>query len=80
MKTGNDAGDPDPFADLTAQELRVMDLLVQPCNIREIAEKLRVSTATVMRCMTNIYDKLGVCNRLDLVQLVRRHRGPAPPG
>jgi DNA-binding NarL/FixJ family response regulator len=76
----NDAGEPNPLADLTPQELRVVDLVVQSYTNRDIAANLRTAEDVVKHNLCSIFDKLGVSNRLELVMLVRRHRGQGPPG
>jgi DNA-binding NarL/FixJ family response regulator len=73
----NDAEDPDPFADLRPSELKVVDLVVQGCSNREIAEKLRIPTHIVKRRLCRIFDKLEVSTRLELILLALRHRGAA---
>jgi DNA-binding NarL/FixJ family response regulator len=71
----NDAGDPDPFADLTAKELRVVELVAEGYINTEIAAKLRRTESFVQRCMLNIYDKIGVSTRIELVMVVLGRRG-----
>jgi DNA-binding NarL/FixJ family response regulator len=76
----NDARDPDPFDALTAQELRVVELVVQGYGNRGIGEKLGKAEDGVKQRLCSIFDKLEVSNRLELVMLFQRHRGQAPPG
>jgi DNA-binding NarL/FixJ family response regulator len=76
----NDAADPDPFDALTAQELRVVELIVQGYTNRGISENLGRPEHVVKHGLFSIFDKLGVSTRLELVMLFRQHRGSAPPG
>jgi two-component system, NarL family, nitrate/nitrite response regulator NarL len=63
---------------LTARELEVVSEIVSGFTNREIAEKFSISEQTVKHHLRNIFDKLGVSNRLELAlfainhQLVRR--------
>jgi DNA-binding NarL/FixJ family response regulator len=77
----NDAAEgPDPFVVLTPQELRVVELIVQGYTNRGIGENLRRPEDFVKHSLFNIFDKLNVSTRLELVMLFRQHRGQAPPG
>jgi DNA-binding NarL/FixJ family response regulator len=76
----NDAGEPNPLADLTGQELRVVDLIVQGYTNKDIAANLRTAEDIVKHNLCGIFDKLGVSTRLELVMLFRQHRGPAQTG
>jgi two-component system, NarL family, nitrate/nitrite response regulator NarL len=66
-----------PFG-LTPRELEVVSEIVTGFTNREIAEKFSISEQTVKHHLRNIFDKLGVSNRLELAlfainhQLVRR--------
>jgi DNA-binding NarL/FixJ family response regulator len=48
---------------LTPRELEVLQLAAQGRNVREIAERLVVSPATVRRHLEHIYEKYGVSDR-----------------
>jgi DNA-binding NarL/FixJ family response regulator len=52
---------------LTARERRVVTEVVRGLCNREIASRLAVSEDTVKHHLTNIYDKLGVSSRVELV-------------
>ena len=56
-------------ADLTEREREVLALLVDGNSNHEIAELLSITTATVKFHLANIYSKLGVDNRVDVVRL-----------
>lgn len=61
---------PDPvwLVDLmTKRELQILFCTTKGVSIRDLAEHLCISQKTVKFHLTNIYQKLGVRNRLDLV-------------
>lgn len=58
---------------LTAREMEVMNLVVSGYSNKEIAERLAISEQTVKHHITNIFDKLGVYNRLELTLFVFHH-------
>ncbi|AGT30759.1 LuxR family transcriptional regulator [Geobacillus genomosp. 3] len=55
---------------LTAREMDVLELLVQGCSNREISERLFISVHTVKNHITNIFQKIGVNDRSQLIALV----------
>lgn len=57
---------------LTSRELEVLDLLAQGLLATSIASRLALSPRTVHKHLGNIYDKLGVHDRLVAVSLARR--------
>jgi LuxR family transcriptional regulator, maltose regulon positive regulatory protein len=59
----------DPLSD---RELEVMQQLSQGLSNQEIANKLFISTGTVKRHISNIYQKLDVHSRVQAVDLVRK--------
>src|SRR5512135_1040222 len=65
---------------ITAREAEIIRLLLEGRDSRRIGESLFISDHTVKNHIHNIYQKLGVRNR---VQLVRRFQpaleGAAPP-
>jgi DNA-binding NarL/FixJ family response regulator len=52
---------------LTARELQVIALIVAGYTNRDLARKLKISQNTAKHHLGNIFDKLGVSNRLELV-------------
>jgi DNA-binding CsgD family transcriptional regulator len=58
--------------DLTAREQEVLRLVLQGASNKDIERKLFISASTVRNHLYNIYQKLGVKNRLELVNLVAR--------
>jgi len=65
---------------LTPREREVVGLIVAGYTNKDLAQKLGISEQTVKHHLTNIFDKLGVSNRLELVlfaidnQLIDRDR------
>jgi two-component system, NarL family, nitrate/nitrite response regulator NarL len=58
---------------LTARESEVLALIAAGCTNRDIAEKFQVSTDTVKHHVTNIFDKTGVSNRVELALFAIHH-------
>lgn len=58
---------------LTPREMDVIRVVVSGYTNREISEKLAISEQTVKHHITNIFDKLGVYNRLELTLFVFHH-------
>lgn len=52
---------------LTAREMQVITLIVAGYTNRDLARNLKISPNTVKHHLGNIFDKLGVSNRLELV-------------
>ncbi|MHC4834029.1 MAG: response regulator transcription factor [Planctomycetota bacterium] len=61
-----DSGTPSGSATLTRREREVATLLVEDCSRAEVAERLGISTNTVISHTRNIYRKLGVRSRIGL--------------
>jgi two-component system, NarL family, nitrate/nitrite response regulator NarL len=59
---------------LTTRELEVIELIVAGYTNRDIAQKCSISQHTVKHHLTNIFDKLGVSNRLELVLFAVHHQ------
>lgn len=57
-----------PSVPLSRQEENVKDLILQGKSNKEIAAELFISMSTVKTHTSNIYSKLGVANRKDLIQ------------
>jgi DNA-binding NarL/FixJ family response regulator len=63
------AGARPPVAErLTLREREILDLIVEAKENREIAGQLGVSEQTVKNHVHNLYEKLGVSNRLQLIK------------
>jgi DNA-binding NarL/FixJ family response regulator len=69
--------DPDlrhPTFGLTPRELEIVSTVVGGYVNGEIAQKFSISVKTVKHHLTNIFDKLGVANRLELALFAVHHR------
>ena len=58
---------------LTPRELQVIALIVAGYTNKDLARKLGISEHTGKHHLTNIFDKLGVSNRLELVLFAINH-------
>jgi two-component system nitrate/nitrite response regulator NarL len=58
---------------LTARELEVVTLITEGSTNKHIAETFGISEETVKRHLTNIFNKLGVGNRLELALFALNH-------
>ena len=58
---------------LTLRERQIVAAVVEACQNREIAEKLAISEKTVKHHLTNIFDKVGVSNRVELALFALHH-------
>jgi LuxR family maltose regulon positive regulatory protein len=56
---------------LTAQEKKVLEMVLKAYSNKEIADKLAIGVRTVKTYTGNIYSKLGVKNRAQCVKLAR---------
>ncbi len=65
---------PKPKFNLTARELQVIAAIVEGCTNRDVAQKFSISEETVKRHVTNIFDKVGVSNRLELALFAINHQ------
>lgn len=61
------------FAELTAQELRVLSLIAEGKTNREIARALYLGEGTVRNYVSSILSKLGVTNRAEAAAFAVRH-------
>lgn len=64
---------------LTARELEVVNLITEGCTNKDIAKTFGISEETVKRHLTNIFNKLGVGNRLELALFALNHNLMAEP-
>jgi two-component system, NarL family, nitrate/nitrite response regulator NarL len=77
MRLRASAAAPDPRRrtfGLTPRELEVVFTVVGGYPNTEIAQKFSISVKTVKHHLTNIFDKLGVSNRLELALFAVQHR------
>jgi DNA-binding NarL/FixJ family response regulator len=63
---------------LTARELEVVAAIVSGFTNREIAQKFSISEQTVKHHLRNIFDKVGVSNRLELALFAINHQLVSP--
>jgi two-component system, NarL family, nitrate/nitrite response regulator NarL len=59
---------------LTARELEITSAVVAGLSNKEIARKFTLSEDTVKHHLTNIFDKVGASNRLELALFAVHHR------
>lgn len=59
---------------LTARELEIISFVTQGFRNKEIADKLSISEQTVKNHLHNIFDKLGVSDRLELALHAIHHK------
>jgi len=59
---------------LSDREKQVVQLVAQGYHNREIGQKLFISDQTVKNHLSNIFDKLGVSDRLELALYAIHHR------
>jgi pimeloyl-ACP methyl ester carboxylesterase/DNA-binding CsgD family transcriptional regulator len=62
---------PTPFPELTDREAEVLDLVAKGLGNGNIAERLRISDKTVRNHVTNIFWKLGVSTRAEVIVRAR---------
>jgi DNA-binding NarL/FixJ family response regulator len=67
------SGDVALLRSLTNQEKRVLVLLGQGMEFSDIAERLTISEHTVRTHLQNLYRKLDVHSRVEIVRLVAQH-------
>jgi two-component system nitrate/nitrite response regulator NarL len=58
---------------LTPREMEMICAIVSGYSNREIARKYSISEDTVKHHVTNVFDKVGVCNRLELALFAIHH-------
>lgn len=68
------AARPDPRVDLTRREREILRLVATGLSTKAIAERLRVSPATIRNHVQNILAKLDVHSRIQAVAYVNAHR------
>ena len=72
----------DSLAELTQREREIVRLIVDGASNKEVASSLNISERTVKGHLSNVFQKLGVTDRLKLMLYVRegKVRGIASPG
>ena len=61
--------------EFTNREQEILNLLLQRLTNREISESLFISEGTIKNYLTTIYEKLGVKNRHEAIQLLKSRVG-----
>jgi DNA-binding NarL/FixJ family response regulator len=67
MKPSRNASEPRRNFGLSSREMEVIGLIVAGYTNKDLARELGISENTAKHHLTNIFDKLGVSNRLELV-------------
>src|SRR5512146_3328137 len=69
------AAEPNPARKLglTARELEVISLVAQGSSNKDVASELGITEETVKRHLTNVFDKVGMSNRLELALYALEH-------
>lgn len=60
--------------ELSKREIEILEKIAEGMNYQEIADKLFISPKTVRKHIENIYQKLRVHNKMEAVNLARKHR------
>jgi DNA-binding NarL/FixJ family response regulator len=71
--TAQTAAPPRRTFGLTSREMEVVTLITEGCTNKDIAKTFGISEETVKRHLTNIFNKLGVGNRLELALFALNH-------
>lgn len=69
----------DVLAELTQREREIVRLIVEGASNKEVASSLNISERTVKGHLSNVFQKLGVADRLKLVLFVRAGKVSGPP-
>ena len=64
----------DALAELTQREREIVRLIVEGASNKEVASSLNISERTVKGHLSNVFQKLGVADRLKLMLYVREGR------
>jgi DNA-binding NarL/FixJ family response regulator len=62
-----------PAFSLTPREIQIVGLILAAAGNKKIADTLNISEKTVKHHLTNIFEKLGVSNRLELALFAAQH-------
>jgi DNA-binding NarL/FixJ family response regulator len=60
---------------LTTREKEILDLLLNAYENKDISRHLGISEQTVKNHVHNLYEKLNVSNRIQLIKVMGRHQG-----
>jgi DNA-binding NarL/FixJ family response regulator len=71
---GKDFAGANARARLAPKELKIISLIVQGMKNKDIAGRLQTSEQVIKNCLSNIYDKTGVSDRLELGLFAIHHR------
>lgn len=63
----------DMLVNFTEREKDIVSLCVQGCPVKEVADRLSISTSTVNSHKDNIFKKLGINSSVELVRWAFRH-------
>jgi DNA-binding NarL/FixJ family response regulator len=74
---GNGNGLPKDYG-LTPRELALIARVVAGLSNKDVGQEFSISERTVKHHLTNIYDKLGISNRLELAVFALNHHLAAP--
>jgi two-component system nitrate/nitrite response regulator NarL len=74
LKRGKATPAPPPASTLTPRELQIVGAVVAGASNKDIARQFTVSEQTVKNHMSNIFDKVGVSNRLELALYAIHHK------
>jgi two-component system, NarL family, nitrate/nitrite response regulator NarL len=74
---GNGNGSPRDYG-LTPRELALIARVVAGLSNKDVGQELSISERTVKHHLTNIYEKLGISNRLELAVFALNHHLSAP--
>jgi two-component system nitrate/nitrite response regulator NarL len=58
---------------ITPREMQILKAAVSGYLNKEIAGQYHISEQTVKHYLTSIFDKLGVCNRIELTRFAFHH-------
>jgi DNA-binding NarL/FixJ family response regulator len=70
----NQPADSAPHTRLSDREYQVFQLIVAGESVSEIAKRLSLSVKTVSTHKTNLMDKMGIDNQVELVRYALRHK------
>jgi len=79
-KTGDSAVSLTRRSPLTKRELEIARLIADELSNREIATKLFLSERTVETHVTNVFNKLGLNSRIQILSWIRDNSAQAAPG